>query len=31
MNITKQKYAHRYREQTIGDQRGEGQDKGRGL
>ena len=31
MNITKQKYARRYREQTSGDQWGEGQDKGRGL
>ena len=31
MNITKQKYARRYREQTGGDQWEEGQDKGRGL
>ena len=35
MNITKQKYTHRYREQTSGYQwgegRGEGQDRDRAL
>ena len=35
MDITKQKQTHRYREQTSGyqwgEERGEGQDKSRGL
>ena len=35
MNVTKQKQIHRYREQTSGyqwgEERGEGQDRGRGL
>ena len=35
MNVTKQKQTHRYREQTSGyqwgEERGEGQGRGRGL
>ena len=31
MNITKQKQTHRYREQTSGNQWGEGQNGGMGL